>query len=142
MVNWDYYEKFEKLNDKYLNDEGEGDTMATQICTAVNKLIYNWYNNGDVFDNTCLGGVLDGYNDLSPYANWLYNNIPQSRDIFDKFKDCITESEYEDLLKELADKLLTEDILEKYSAFEKESTIYEADGPFRVSEQTECEDEY
>ena len=51
-VDWEYFNKFEKINDKYLPLSGQGETMATQICTVVNKLVYKWYNDGDVFDNT------------------------------------------------------------------------------------------
>ena len=53
-VSWIYYDliKFEELNKKYLPERGEGETKATQIVTALNKLIYKWYNDGDVFDNT------------------------------------------------------------------------------------------
>ena len=69
-VSWDYYNKFKDINEKYLPDEGEGDTLASQIVTAINKLVYKWYNDGDVFDNVNSG--LQGWaNDLSSYANWL-----------------------------------------------------------------------
>ena len=45
-VDWGYYDnaKFEELNGKYLPERGEGETKATQIITAVNKLVYKWYN--------------------------------------------------------------------------------------------------
>ena len=36
-VSWDYYNKFKDINEKYLPDEGEGDTLASQIVTAINK---------------------------------------------------------------------------------------------------------
>ena len=71
MVDWSYYDKpeFKAINSEYLPARGEGETKATQIVTAVNKLVYKWYNDGDVFDNT---GALSGWaNDLSSYANWL-----------------------------------------------------------------------
>ena len=71
-VDWGYYDKFDGLNDKYLPISGEGETKATQIVTAVSKLVYKWYNDGDVFDNTF---HLEGWaNDLSSYANWLYEH--------------------------------------------------------------------
>ena len=69
-VDWGYYDKFDGINDKYLPVYSEGETKATQIVTAVNKLVYKYYNDGDVFDNT---RYLSGWaNDLSDYANWLY----------------------------------------------------------------------
>ena len=45
-----YFDKFEALVDKYMPMRGEGETAASQIVTAVNKLIYKWYNDGDVFE--------------------------------------------------------------------------------------------
>ena len=41
-VDWDYYNKdeFSRISDKYLPSMGEGETLATQICTAVSKLVY------------------------------------------------------------------------------------------------------
>ena len=99
-VDWGYYDnqKFETLNKKYLPQTGEGETKATQIITAVNKLVYRWYNDGDVFDNTTC--FLESYTDLSSYANWLYywtNKKVQS--ILDGIYNCRTYGDYEDLLK-------------------------------------------
>ena len=39
-VDWGYYDKFEELVDKYMPMRGEGETKASQIVTAVSKLIY------------------------------------------------------------------------------------------------------
>ena len=108
-IDWGYYDKFEKLIDKYMPMSGEGETKASQIVTAVNKLIYKYYNDGDVFDNT---HYLEGWaNDLSSYANWLYENTKNAWKILNKIYDCSTNEDYEDLLKELADELLNEEYL-------------------------------
>ena len=40
LYDWSYYKKFHPINDKYLPDMDEGDTMANQIVTAINKLDY------------------------------------------------------------------------------------------------------
>lgn len=138
-VNWSYYdnEKFDMLNDKYLPSRGEGETKATQIVTCVNKLIYKWYNDGDVFDNTY---HLDGWwNDLSSYANWLYE-YANVKDILDKISNCYNDSDYEDLLKELADKLFDEEYLYYQNNIEKRGTIYQCEGKFKF-EELEDEDE-
>ena len=77
-VDWSYYDKFNTLIDKYLPRQGEGENMATQIVTVVNKLVYKWYNDGDVYDNT---HMLDGWcNDLSSYATYI-NNTPMTMSI-------------------------------------------------------------
>lgn len=138
-VDWGYYDKFEEVNDKYLPVRGEGETMATQIATAVNKLIYKWYNDGDVFDNSY---HLNGWwNDLSSYANWLYENTKDAWRILNKINNCTTEGEYEDLLKELADNLLNEEYLVELNKFEKVGTIYKCNGKFKYVEPDEEEDE-
>ena len=108
-MNWDYFDKFEPLNDIYLPPRGEGDTLATQIVTAVNKIIYKFYNDGDVFDNTY---YLTGWaNDLSSYANWLYKPIDESAPILDRIETIQSDNEYEKLLMDLADVLLNEEFL-------------------------------
>ena len=140
-VQWDYYNKFESVMEKYLPEQGEGSTKATQIVTAVTKLIYKWYNDGDVFDNTFF---LEGWaNDLSDYANWLYQNTnAEVQNILDKIYSCTSEGEYEILLKELADQLLNEEYLYIQNKFEKVGTIYECNGKFKFVEFDEDDDDY
>lgn len=140
-VDWGYYDnRFDGINDKYLPFQGEGETKATQIVTAVNKLVYKWYNDGDVFDNT---RYLEGWaNDLSSYANWLYHHTTESvQKILDTVYDCYSGSEYEDLLQELADELLKEEYLAEQDKIKKEFTIYNYDGKFKFVEYDEDEDE-
>lgn len=130
-VSWDYYDKFETLIDKYMPERGEGETKASQIVTAVNKLVYKWYNDGDVFDNTY---HLEGWaNDLSSYANWLAKHTDVGK-ILDSIENCYYESEYENLLKYLADKLLNEEYLTEQNNLEKVGTIYNCDGKFEFME--------
>lgn len=137
-VDWGYYDKFEGLNDKYLPVRGEGETKATQIVTAVNKLVYKWYNDGDVFDNT---HALKGWaNDLSSYANWLYE-YTDADNILTKIANCFVDGDYEDLLKELADKLLDAELLDEMNKEKKIGTIYDCDGIFKWVEQEYEEDE-
>ena len=140
-VQWDYYDKFETLIDKYMQPRGEGETKASQIVTAVNKLVYKWYNDGDVFDNT---GYLEGWaNDLSDYANWLYQNTTEKvQTILNTIYDCFSGSDYEDLLQELTDQLLNEKYLEEQNKFDKVGTIYNCDGKFKFVESYEDEDDY
>lgn len=137
-ISWDYFNKFEDINQKYLPDRGEGETIATQIVTAINKLIYKWYNDGDVFDNTY---YMEGWwNNLSSYANWL-SQIPGCYEILEKIKVCRTDFEYETILKNLADNYLNKNYLKNYEKTEKLGSIYECDGPFRFEEYQEDENE-
>ena len=142
-VDWSYYDKFEDLINKYMPDEGEGGTLASQIVTAVNKLIYKWYNDGDVFDNVNSG--LNGWaNDLSSYANWLYKYAPgDTPHILKRIYDITDEDDYEVLLRELADNLLDENLLNSLEK-NKQGSIYDCDGPFEFNEYDEDDesDEY
>ena len=134
-VDWEYLDKFEKVTDKYMPARGEGDTMASQIVTAINKLVYKWYNDGDVYDNT---HVMEGWcNDLSSYANWLAKYT--GTDILDRIEDCYEHNEYEHILKDLADTFLDYDILKDFE-IEKQGTIYECDGQFRFVEEWEVDE--
>ena len=132
-VNWDYFDRFEKVISNYLPDYGEGDTIASQTVTAVMKLVYKWYNDGDVFDNT---KYLEGWaNDLSSYANWLYNHTDRAK-VLDNIFVISTGSEYEDLLKELADSVLDESWLSTQNK-PKEGSIYQCNGKFKFIEYFE-----
>ncbi|MCM1556923.1 MAG: hypothetical protein NC087_05255 [Anaeroplasma bactoclasticum] len=138
-VEWDYYDKFNDIIDTYLPTRGQGETLATQICTAVNKLVYKWYNDGDVFDNT--HGLEGWWNDLSSYANWLYKYVPKSQDILDRIETINHESEYEFLLKDLADAFLKESVLKGFNEFESMGDIYECDGKFHFNDSYDEDDE-
>ena len=140
-VDWSYYDnRFDSILEKYLPDCGEGENMATQIVTAVNKLVYKWYNDGDVFDNTY---HLEGWcNDLSSYANWLWAYADGTWTILQKIRDCVTHADYENLLKELADKTLNEEYLKAYEINEKIGSVYDCQGNFKFEDYEEEEDDY
>ena len=139
-VEWDYFNKFDEITNKYMPTIGEGETMASQIVTAVNKLIYKWYNDGDVFDNT---GFLSGWvNDLSSYANWIDKHTEKAGKILIGIFNCYNEDDYERLLKKLADTLLEEKYLEEQNKIEKVETIYKCNGRFRFEEIQEYEEEW
>lgn len=132
MISWGYFDKFAKVINKYMPDCGEGETMASQIVTAVNKLIYKWYNDGDVFDNT---HHMDGWcNDLSSYANWLAKYTNKADKILREIKDCYSDGDYEILLKKLADNLLVESYLDKMNMFKKTDSIYNCIGEYEFVE--------
>lgn len=139
-VAWGYYNKFKRVMQEYLPDMGEGETMATQVVTAVNKLVFKWYNDGDVYDN--VNSPMTGWcNDLSSYANWLNEYIPAAGGILDGVLDCFNGDEYEDLLKDLADTLLDLEEVEALSATPAKGSIYDCSGPFKFDEHWEDEDE-
>ena len=140
-VKWSYYndERFEKLNEQYLPFKGEGETMATQLITALNKLVYKWYNDGDVYDNTY---YLSGWcNDLSSYANWIYKHYPQSRGILEDIDITAIGADYEHLLKKLWDTFTDEDFLANENKKDKIDSIYKGiDEPFTFTDDEEDEE--
>lgn len=130
-MDWSYFDKFEGIINKYMPTYGEGDTMASQAVTAVNKLVYKWYNDGDVFDTTY---NLKGWvNDLSSYANWLAKYAQGAEDILNGIATLESDEEYEELLAKLADLILTEDYLEKLPT-EKQGSIYDCEGAYRYQQ--------
>lgn len=138
-VEWDYFDKYSDIIYKYMPDRGEGETEAAQAVTAVNKLIYKWYNDGDVFDNSY---YLEGWlNDLSSYANWLYKYAPKTDLILGTIRDCYNDSDYEDLLQELADQVLNEKYLAPMAENPAVGSIYDQKGPFSFTEYEEEEEE-
>ena len=138
-VDWSYYHKFDTLNDKYLPDMGDGTNMATQAVTAINKLVYKWYNDGDVYDNT---HYITGWcNDISGSANWLAKYIPETEVILNRIWNIYSKSEYENILKEVADIVFDEQLLSKLETQEKQGDAYGEDGNFESVEEYEDEDE-
>ena len=145
-VSWDYYDIFHRSNAVYLPDHGEGETMATQVCTAINKLIYKWYNDGDTYDTA---HAMKGWaNDLSSYANWLAKNVDGAQEILDRIfqisyiaPSAEQEAQYEYILKDLADRYLKWEYLNDHRDIPKEGSIYECDGPYKYAQYNE-HDEY
>lgn len=144
MINASHEFAEEKLSilEKYLPDRGEGETKASQIATAVNKLVYRWYNDGDVFDNH-YGLDEYGYNDVSSYANWLYGNVPGCKAILEKiYHNCSSGSAYEKILDDLLGLCGDNELLEKFNEQPAQGSIYNAQGPFDVSYLHDDERDY
>lgn len=132
---WDDFKVFDAVTEKYLPDIGQGDTMASQIATAVCKLVYKWYNDGDVYDNT----VLDGWaNDLSSYANWLAE-YTGAAGILEQIFTAYSGDDYEDILWQLCTYLLDADEMEKRNMIPAMGSVYRCDGKFRFVEDDEEE---
>lgn len=133
-LTWDSFSSQEgdKIEREYLPYHGEGDNMMSQAVTASTKLIYKWFNDGDIFDTT--SGLEMGFNDLSSYANWLYKYIPEVKNILDKVYEAYIEKDYTELLYDLYQTIYTEKMADKYSSKNAIGSIYECDGPFECVE--------
>lgn len=139
-VNWGYFNKFKEITRKYMPDRGEGETLASQIVTAVNKLVYKWYNDGDVYDN--VNSNMEGWaNDLTSYANWLDKYCMPAKGILESIYDCSTDDEYENILKALADKCLDSNYLITMEE-PAQGSIYDCQGPYEFEEYSEEDEDY
>ena len=136
-ISWNSFDRFIPVINKYMPDEGEGNTLASQLVTAINRLVYRYYNDGDVFDNR----ILDSYNDLSNEANWIYRHFDASGPILRGIEDCYNKREYEEILYKLADTLLDAEDLEKLENVPKSGSIYDCDGPFYYEEYNDEDDD-
>lgn len=133
MAKWSDFDQFDDICHKYLPIRGEGDSMATQIVTAITKLVYKYYNDGDVFDNTY---YLEGWaNDLSSYANWLFTYVPLKE--LEEIYEIRSEEEYSNLLYRIANKCMNEEFLRPFTNINKKSSIYDCDGPFKFEEHND-----
>lgn len=137
-VSWHDFNKFDKILSDYLPTTGEGDTMANQIATAICKIVYRWFNDGDVYDNTTNG--INTYNDLSDYANWLYKYVPEA-DRVAEIVDYDGVSNFDDFYAELLYGLCTDltDVIEEYAAEPKTGSVYNCEGPFKCVEDEDEE---
>lgn len=138
MRDWNEFDRWSRADEMYLPRRGQGETMATQIVTATTKLVYKWFNDGDVYDNT---GYMDGWcNDLSSYANWLAK-YAGAEEILDRIWDCATEDEYTEILYDLCELLLDDEDLEAWNRKPAQGSIYDCDGDYRFEEPTDDEEE-
>lgn len=126
-MTWESFDKFNEIVSEYMPEYGEGETLASQTVTAVNKLIYKWYNDGDVYDNTYF---MNGWaNDLSSYANWLSKYV-DAGSILDDIQNCLFDDDYEEILWKLAEKYLNREYLGRLSNKQKQGTIYKCVGKY------------
>ena len=111
------------LTNKYLPSMNQGENKASQLVTAVNKIIYGWYNNGDT--------ISGGDNDLTSYANWIDRHIkePEIRKILkDDFIDYGDTYYLSEIILPLIRFVFREDFLEGLTSQEVEGDIYECQG--------------
>lgn len=137
MVEWSEFDNISKITSKYLPAQGEGNNMAEQASTAINKIVYRYYNDGDVYDNRY---YLDGWwNDLSCYANWLYNQLGMTE--LEDIEIISSGEEYEQILFNVASNF-TEEYLQELEKKPKQNSIYTEEGPFEYEDEDEEEEDY
>lgn len=135
-VSWDDFDRFDEISDIYLPSFGEGPTLATQVVTVVNKLIYRWFNDGDTYDK-CVG---NGH--LAFYANWLADHGFFCEEILEEIFKVKSEQQYCNLLYKLALHTLNDTFLEEIKDTPKEGSIYGMNEGIFSEEKYEEDDEY
>ena len=137
-MSWSDFDEFDKVLDKYLPNYGEGETMATQTATAICKLVYKWFNDGDVFDNSSMPA---GCNDLSSYANWLWTFLDEYNGQVSKVLERVfvsyVDEDYENLLYDLCACVVDDELLAKLNEQPKQGSVYDCNGLFEINEEEE-----
>lgn len=126
---------FDEATEAYMPSTGEGNSLLTQLLVAANKIIYKWYNDGDVIDSS---NGLGWVNDISGSANWIDNYAPTVisnplRRVF----DCYSNRDYQEYVIDPF-----EVSLDKYFASEewkelldepKRGNVYDEDGIYQFN---------
>ena len=141
-LTWDDFSNVESdaVERAFLPTEGEGDNFASQAVTAIVKLIYKWFNDGDVYDNRY--GLSGWANDLSSYANWLYEYVPDVSDILMRIKKIGDDKNaYAHILYDTMEGIMNWDFVNAHKDEPCKDTIYECRGPFAFKEYYEDDEE-
>ena len=127
--NWDDFLKPE-WETRCMPDYGDGDTMASQAETALCKLVFKWFNDGDVYDNRY--GMSGWANDISGSANWLAKNLPRAAEILRRICEIGGKKDkYTDILYDLCVLIYdTPGLLEALNHLPKIGDAYNEDGEF------------
>lgn len=114
--------------------------MASQADTALSKLVYKWFNDGDVYDNQ--HGMSGWCNDISGSANWLANHFPGAKEILDRIYTIGCDSlAYEDILYDLCCLVYdTPNLLDSLNNIPKIGCAYSEKGPYKFVEYEDEED--
>ena len=117
--------------DDYLPPQGDGDNKGTQAATALCKLIYKWFNDGDVYDNRYgLGGWC---NDISGSANWLYFHVNGTKPILKRIETIGNDEDaYTEILYDLIS--LVDPLIPELAKQPKIGDAYNEKGPFEFDE--------
>lgn len=119
---------YSKLTDQYMPSRGQGDTKASQLVTATNKILYRWYNGGDT--------IQSDVNDLTDYANWIEKYIREEPEInkimasAEKYTDSESPDYILYVLIPLIKFVFREDFLAGLATESRVGSIYECSGRF------------
>ena len=69
--------KIEELTDKYMSDEGKCETVAGEMLRAYNRVVYRYFNDGDV------AGEGYGRETVNPALRYLFSQLPSIKHFFE-----------------------------------------------------------
>ena len=124
--------KYQYYMEKYATEYEEETCKAHQIAGAIDRLYYQWRQNGSVFDDSIPFGT--DCTDVSDYANWLDRYTDEAGEILSTFTQCETDRDYDELLLKLCDVFLNEEYLSQYVNERKVGNIYKCSGRFKYSQ--------
>lgn len=117
-VDWDEFDRFVRYK-KYLPPMGEGDTMASQLATAVSTIVHRYYNDGDTVTKAW------GYGDSGNMRNltrWIRKYVPELRVYASRLLNP-REYDYEQTLYDIAAEM--ENVIDDYADEPKTGSIYD-----------------
>lgn len=99
MLNSKLEKRIEELTHKYMSDEGKCETVAGEILRAYNRIVYRYYNDGDV------AGEGYGRETVNPAVRYLFSQLQDMEQLFeiDRYDNAIyyCGNNYEAILEKL-----------------------------------------
>lgn len=91
--------QIEELTHKYMSDEGKCETVAGEILRAYNRIVYRYYNDGDV------AGEGYGRETVNPAVRYLFSQLRDMKQLFEinRYDNAIyyNGNDYEAILEKL-----------------------------------------
>ena len=113
--------KINDLTDQYVSPEGMCETVAGEILRAYNRVIYRYYNDGDV------AGEDYGRETVNPALRYLFSQLPTIKQFFEiDYYDksiCYIDYDYETILNKIGFIIL--DHFEKYPKLFTETNFHD-----------------
>ena len=99
MLNSKLEKRIEEPTHKYMSDEGKCETVAGEILRAYNRIVYRYYNDGDV------AGEGYGRETVNPAVRYLFSQLQDMEQLFeiDRYDNAIYYygNDYEAILEKL-----------------------------------------
>lgn len=138
MSYWNQEERFNKLFEKLVPNEGQCETKEGEMLRACGKICYRWYNDGDYY--------YEGYGTetAGPAHSYLVTECPICVTLTEAFKivDFKREDDYKNALEEVVNIVLdyVEPRIEANTLEPNDCDMYECDPIFEDDTEEECDD--